>query len=108
MNVTDDLIISTTNYDFTIKTTSTYLVSIFLLSKLMFNIKPFKFNSLLRIYNITQIILNLYMICGLRELFIFPNIFNINKPYNDTLKYYVYIHYLSKYFDFFDTFVTQI
>ena len=104
MNVTDDLIISTTNYDFTIKTTSTYLVSIFLLSKLMFNIKPFKFNSLLRIYNITQIILNLYMICGLRELFIFPNIFNINKPYNDTLKYYVYIHYLSKYFDFFDTF----
>ena len=41
MNVTDDLIISTTNYDFTIKTTSTYLVSIFLLSKLMFNINVF-------------------------------------------------------------------
>lgn len=104
MKITDDLLISTTNYDFTIKATSAYFVGIFLLSKLMLNFKPFKFNSLLRIYNISQIILNLYMIYGLRELFIIPNIFNINKTYNDTLKYYVYIHYLSKYFDFFDTF----
>jgi elongation of very long chain fatty acids protein 4 len=55
------------------------------------------------IYNNTQIILNIYMIYGLMSVISCPNIFGINIAYTTNLRYYVYIHYLSKYFDYFDT-----
>ena len=65
---------------------------------------PYKINKILYAYNLFQIIINLYMIYGLREFISFPNIFSINKEYTKNIEYFTYIHYLSKYLDYFDTY----
>jgi hypothetical protein len=59
-----------------------------------------------QVYNIAQVILNVYMIWGLAVVPFLPktfNIFGINAPYTARVEYFVYIHYLSKFLDFFDT-----
>lgn len=43
---------------------------------------PYNINKILYIYNLFQIIINLYMIYGLIEFLSFPNIFSINKAYS--------------------------
>jgi elongation of very long chain fatty acids protein 4 len=43
------------------------------------------------------------MVYGLSAVVSYPNIYGINIPYTANLRYFVYIHYLSKYFDYFDT-----
>lgn len=55
------------------------------------------------LYNNAQILLNIYMVYGLSAVISYPNIYGINIPYTSDLRYFVYIHYLSKYFDYFDT-----
>ena len=55
------------------------------------------------LYNNAQIALNIYMVYGLSAVVSYPNIYGINIPYTSDLRYYVFIHYLSKYFDYFDT-----
>lgn len=55
------------------------------------------------LYNNAQILLNIYMVYGLSPVVSYPNIYGINIPYTANLRYFVYIHYLSKYFDYFDT-----
>ena len=55
------------------------------------------------IYNNAQILLNIYMVYGLSAVVSYPNIYGINIPYTNELRYFVYIHYLSKYLDYFDT-----
>jgi len=55
------------------------------------------------VYNIFQILLNTYIFNGLINIVSSSNIFALNIPYNNTIKYYVYLHYLSKYLDYFDT-----
>jgi elongation of very long chain fatty acids protein 4 len=55
------------------------------------------------LYNTAQILLNIYMVYGLSAVISYPNIYGINIPYTSDLRYFVYIHYLSKYFDYFDT-----
>jgi elongation of very long chain fatty acids protein 4 len=56
------------------------------------------------IYNVFQIILNAYMIYGLYGIVSFPNVFGINTMYTIKIRYYTYIHYISKYLDYCDTF----
>jgi len=56
------------------------------------------------VYNFSQIILNTYMIYGLYEIVSFPNVFGINTIYTSKIRYYTYIHYISKYLDYCDTF----
>lgn len=71
-------------------------------------------NSAMRLYNVGQIVLCLYMTIGLMpvlsgpgKLTLFgislPNIFGINSEYTKAGEWYVFVHYLSKYFDWFDT-----
>ena len=100
---TEDLIIYTTNPYFMSITASGYLSMIYILTKYMKNRKPYSLKYLMLIYNNAQILLNVYMIYGLYPVISFPNIYGINKPYTSYLRYFVYIHYLSKYFDYFDT-----
>ncbi len=63
----------------------------------MKNKKPLVLKNPLIIYNIIQILLNIYMINGLSSLPSVFNIFGLNTSYNKNLEYYTYIHYLSKY-----------
>jgi elongation of very long chain fatty acids protein 4 len=73
----------------------------------MKNKEPFILKKPLIFYNIIQILLNIYMIQGLINLPIITfnhiNIFGLNTKFNDNLKYFTYIHYLSKYLDYCDT-----
>lgn len=55
-------------------------------------------------YNVFQVLFNSYIVYGLNSLISFPNIFGLNTPYNDSLRYFVYLHYISKYIDLLDTF----
>lgn len=81
-----------------------YVNSILLLKIYMNNKNPYELKLALNIYNIIQILLNLYMIYGLKNIITFNNIFGLNIIYTNNIDYYVKIHYLSKYFDFLDTF----
>ena len=64
---------------------------------------PYSLKLPMLIYNNAQIALNIYMVYGLSAVVSYPNIYGINIPYTSDLRYYVFIHYLSKYFDYFDT-----
>jgi hypothetical protein len=57
-----------------------------------------------QVYNVAQVALNIYMIWGLAVVPQLPtNIFGINLAYNARIEWFVYVHYLSKFLDFFDT-----
>ena len=64
---------------------------------------PYSLKLPMLLYNNAQIALNIYMVYGLSAVVSYPNIYGINIPYTCDLRYYVFIHYLSKYFDYFDT-----
>jgi len=59
--------------------------------------------SAMRLYNIAQIVLCLYMAVGLAPVLGFPNVFGINTKYTQEAEWFVFVHYLSKYLDWFDT-----
>ncbi|KAJ1480076.1 ELO family [Baffinella frigidus] len=81
-----------------------YLGMIAVLRMYMRGRTPYTLTLAMQVYNIAQIALNIYMIYGLVALVSFPsNIFGINLAYTANLEWFVYIHYLSKYLDFFDT-----
>jgi len=98
-----NIISYTTNPFFLLLTTKSYLISLYLLQLFMKNKKPLVLKNPLIIYNIIQILLNIYMINGLSSLPSVFNIFGLNTSYNKNLEYYTYIHYLSKYLDYCDT-----
>lgn len=85
-----------------------YLGGILCLNKYMKNRKAYHLNTIMQIYNVCQILLNVYMIQGLSGLYCNwksdkLNLFALNRRYDDKIRYFVYVHYLSKYFDYFDT-----
>ena len=100
----EEIIIYTTNPRFMSITTMGYFSMIYILSKYMKGKKPYSLKPVMLIYNNAQIMLNIYMIYGLSCVVSYPNIYGINIPYTANLRYFVYIHYLSKYFDYFDTY----
>jgi hypothetical protein len=69
----------------------------------MKNKNPYVLKKPLIIYNTLQILLNVYMISGLIGVPKLNNIFGLNTPFDDNLRYFTYVHYLSKYFDYCDT-----
>ena len=100
---TQDIIIYTTTPYFMSIATMGYFSMIYIMSKYMKDRKPYSLKTPMLIYNNAQIMLNIYMIYGLSYVVSYPNIYGINIPYTANLRYFVYIHYLSKYFDYFDT-----
>lgn len=80
-----------------------YFSMICVLSKYMDRRVPYNLKVPMLIYNNAQILLNIYMVYGLSAVISYPNIYGINIPYTSELRYFVYIHYLSKYLDYFDT-----
>lgn len=87
--------------------TAGYLASTLGMKHHMRNRKAYDLKFAMQTYNILQVILNLYMIQGLYKLPWMsktPNLFAINTFYSKDIQYYVLVHYLSKYLDFFDTY----
>jgi elongation of very long chain fatty acids protein 4 len=98
-----DIIINTTKPCFMTMATMGYFSMIYILSKYMKGRKAYNLKYPMLLYNNAQILLNVYMVYGLSAVVSYPNIYGINIPYTANLRYFVYIHYLSKYFDYFDT-----
>ncbi|GBG33234.1 Elongation of very long chain fatty acids protein 5 [Hondaea fermentalgiana] len=84
-----------------------YLVAVWTLSRFMRDKPPateFLRNRVQPIYNLTQIVLCAYMSWGL-----FPtdlrNPFGLNNKRDADIEWFVFVHFLSKYLDYVDTFV---
>ena len=60
-------------------------------------------NSCVRVYNIVQILLCAYMTIGLWPVVGFPNVFGIGSKYTADGEWFVLVHFLSKFLDWFDT-----
>jgi elongation of very long chain fatty acids protein 4 len=54
-------------------------------------------------YNVIQIIVCLYMTVGLFDVLGVPNLFGIGSEYTAAGEWFVFVHYLSKFLDWFDT-----
>jgi len=63
----------------------------------------FEVSAAMKLYNVAQIVLCLYMTVGLLPNFGVPNIFGVGAPYTDWSEWYILVHYLSKFMDWFDT-----
>jgi len=65
--------------------------------------KAFEVGFAMKLYNVAQIVLCLYMSVGMFPSLGFPNVFGINGPYTEAGEWFVLVHYLSKFMDWFDT-----
>jgi len=61
-----------------------------------------KFKYMVQIYNVVQIVLCTYMSWGLLPTIMNP--FRLNTEFDELTEWVVFVHYLSKYLDWFDTF----
>lgn len=83
-----------------------YLLMIVGLRNYMKSRTPYSLKLIMQVYNLIQVILNVYMIWGLCVLPFLsdtPNLFGINAKYTERLEYFVFVHYMSKYLDYLDT-----
>ena len=60
--------------------------------------------NVLRVYNVVQIVLCTYMTIGLLPCVQPPNVFGINTEFDAAGEWFIFVHYLSKFLDWFDTF----
>merc|ERR1719359_209730 len=65
--------------------------------------KPVDVKRLMQIYNVVQIVVCSYMVYGLMPCIGFPNLFGVNTEFDERGEWFVFVHYLSKYLDWFDT-----
>lgn len=80
-----------TSYLFTFNMNIIYICYSLFLNLIMNNYSPFILNKFMFFYNSFQILFNSYIVYG----FLFTN----------NYEFYIYIHYLSKYIDYIDTFI---
>mmetsp|Transcript_19045 Transcript_19045/g.58613 ORF Transcript_19045/g.58613 Transcript_19045/m.58613 type:complete len:247 (+) Transcript_19045:210-950(+) len=60
--------------------------------------------NMMRAYNVVQIVVCSYMTWGLLPVVGFPNVFGIDSDFTARGEWFVLVHYLSKFLDWFDTF----
>jgi len=83
-----------------------YLLSIVVLKEFMQSREKYTLAGFMRLYNTAQVVLCAYMIFGFaRSSFAFPNVFGINSNFTADTEWFVFVHYASKYLDFFDTWI---
>jgi len=80
-----------------------YVIGVWILVNIMMTKKPVYVKPLMQVYNVVQIVVCSYMVWGLLPCIGFPNIFGINSDLDQRGEWFVYVHYLSKYLDWFDT-----
>merc|ERR1719240_2182261 len=56
----------------------------------------------MRVYNVVQIVLCLYMAVGLAPVLGFPNVFGLGRAYTKDAEWFILVHYFSKFLDWFD------
>jgi fatty acid desaturase (delta-4 desaturase) len=81
-----------------------WVFGVFALVNFMMPRKAVNVKSFMQVYNVVQIVVCSYMVWGLAPCLGFPNLFGINTAFDKTGEWFVFVHYLSKYLDWFDTF----
>lgn len=102
--MTDDSIVATATPTIMGIMTLSYFYMIHYFSTIMAKRQAFSLNTAMQAYNIFQIFFNAYIVYGLHQAFPPSNIFGINIAYDDKIRYFVFLHYISKYIDYLDTF----
>ena len=80
-----------------------YMLSAVMMSRRWPAGKRLEVKNAMRLYNVVQIVLCAYMTWGLWPVVSFPNVFGLNSGFTDRGEWFVLVHYLSKYLDWFDT-----
>lgn len=75
-----------------------YALASYMTTRAAFDVKRY-----VQVYNVIQIVLCSYMVYGLTACIGLPNFFGINTPYDQQGEWFVFVHYLSKFLDWFDT-----
>jgi elongation of very long chain fatty acids protein 4 len=73
------------------------------LVRIMTTKKPVDVKVAMQVYNVVQIVVCGYMVWGMLPCIGFPNIFGLNSEFDERAEWFVFVHYLSKYLDWFDT-----
>lgn len=83
-----------------------YLISIKVLQIFVQGQTPYKLEFFTKLYNLSQILLCGYMTWGFYvHGFSLVNPMGLNSKFTHKIEYFMYVHYLSKYLDFFDTWI---
>ncbi|AIN95556.1 fatty acid elongase, putative [Leishmania panamensis] len=80
-----------------------YLVVVILLYKFMAGRTAYLLKYPMILYNMTQVVLSLTMAINLGQ-FLGYGVFNLNGHFTSTIEYWIFIHYLTKFLDMFDTY----
>lgn len=80
-----------------------WVFCIFALVNKMTTMKAVQVKTAMQVYNVVQIVVCSYMVWGLLPCIGFPNFFGINTEFDQRGEWFVFVHYLSKYLDWFDT-----
>jgi len=80
-----------------------WLAAVYALAFYMDSRHAMKVKQLMQVYNVVQIVLCSYMVWGLMPCIGIPNFFGINSGYDKVGEWFVFVHYLSKFLDWFDT-----
>jgi fatty acid desaturase (delta-4 desaturase) len=86
-----------------------WVLAVFFLVHHMMNKPPVAVKGLMQIYNVVQIVVCAYMCWGLypvvtlQNSFPYINLFGVNTEFDRSGEWFVFVHYLSKYLDWFDT-----
>jgi fatty acid desaturase (delta-4 desaturase) len=80
-----------------------WVFGMFALVETMVEKKAVNVKAFMRVYNVVQIAVCSYMVWGLAPCLGFPNLFGINTEFDERGEWFVFVHYLSKFLDWFDT-----
>lgn len=80
-----------------------WVCGVFVLVNVMMTRRPVNVKVFMQVYNVVQIVVCSYMVWGLAPCLGFPNVFGISTAFDQAGEWFVFVHYLSKYLDWFDT-----
>jgi len=80
-----------------------WVFGVFSLVHFMMTRKAAQVKQAMRVYNVVQIVTCGYMVWGLWPCLGFPNLFGVSTDFDESGEWFVFVHYLSKYLDWFDT-----
>jgi fatty acid desaturase (delta-4 desaturase) len=80
-----------------------WVIGVFALVQVMMTKTAVQVKTLMQIYNVVQIVVCGYMVIGLFPVLGLPNFFGVNSEFDKQGEWFVFVHYLSKYLDWFDT-----
>ncbi|CAE8626350.1 unnamed protein product [Polarella glacialis] len=81
-----------------------WIFAVYALANCMTTRKAFEVKRYMQVYNVVQILICSYMVYGLMPCVSkLPNLFGINSEYDAQGEWFVFVHFLSKFLDWFDT-----